>query len=314
MRKIVKRIGIGLAAFLVIGALVGSIVIGKMVGDGVIHQNEGLDTKKNSREQLEKWGYDWKGFLETYKGVDFAVQAKDGVEVPGTYYESQEGNKRTVILAHGAGGERLCLAPLAEAYLKNGISVVTYDQRGSGESKDPKVSFGYYEKQDIERLVQYAKEEMGAETVYVHGQSMGAMTVALYAATEKAKEQVDAVILDSPVPGMENMLRLMFGGEEEMNSLQNDYILGCGGIYLKLFYGFSYSDTDSIEKMKQNHIKTMVILSEKDEVCLPRYVKQLYDNIAAKDKELLRVNSAHVEGIIDDPEGYIQSVMKFLNE
>ena len=39
---------------------------------------------------------------------------------------------------------------------------------------------------------------------------------------------------------------------------------------------------------------------------------EVYGNIACKDKAFLHFDSAHIEGVIDDPEGYMDGVEKFL--
>ena len=45
-----------------------------------------------------------------------------------------------------------------------------------------------------------------------------------------------------------------------------------------------------------------------------QYVEKVYGNIACENKEILHVNSAHIEGVIDDAEGYMNSVESFLNK
>ena len=54
-------------------------------------------------------------------------------------------------------------------------------------------------------------------------------------------------------------------------------------------------------------------MSDKDEVFLPEQVMQVYDNIACDNKTIYHADSAHIEGVIDDPEGYMDSVESFLN-
>ena len=299
---------------LIITAVIGlSLVVGKMAAEGLLYQNAGNDTKTNSIKQLEVWGYDLEGFRAEYPGQDFTVEAKDGVIVPVTYYEVQPG-VATVILVHGAGGDRVCVAPLAELYLENGWNVLAFDQRGSGDNSDDKVSFGYFEARDVEALVDYAVKELQAEKVVVHGQSMGGATAALYAATDHAKENLDAAVLDSPVDSMDRMFRGVFEQMEGSEDIPTDYVVFCGDWYLKLFYGFSFADAEVLERVKEIQVPTQVIISEKDELCLPEIMEELYNNIGAADKSLVRVDSEHIEGAIDDPQGYIDQVLTFIEK
>lgn len=311
-KKIVITVVVSLMVLIAILGIGMSLMVGKMVAEGLLYQNKGNDTKQNSIKQLEVWGFDLEHFQEQYTGEELSLEASDGVIVPVTYYASTKQNASTVILVHGAGGDRVSVAPLAKLYLEQGWNVMTFDQRGHGDNSSDKVSFGYFEARDVECLVDYAKEELGAEKVVVHGQSMGGATAALYATTEHAREYIDAVILDSPVDSMERMFCGVFSQMEGSEDIPTDYVVACGDFYLKLFYGLSFADAETIDRMEENQVKTLVILSEQDDICLPEIVEELYHNIAAEEKALMRVDSKHIEGVIDDPYGYIEQVLAFI--
>lgn len=316
-----KILLITLSSIVVLIAVAGigmSLFIGQQVAYGLLYMNEGNDTKQNSIKQLEKWGYDLEAFQQTYASEDFTLEASDGVTVPVTYYPAvaestlADTENPTVILVHGLGGDHVSVAPLAELYLEQGYHVLAYDQRGHGDNSDDKVSFGYFEARDVECLVDYAADVLGADKIFVHGQSMGGATVALYATTEHAREHVDSVILDAPVDSMEHMFRGVWAEMEGTEGIPTDYVVACGDLYLRLFYGFSFDDANTIARMEDNNVKTLVILCEKDNICLPESMEQLYNNIDTDNKALMRVDSAHIEGAIDDPEGFIRGVLDFI--
>lgn len=312
-KKIVKGILIALGVLLALAVVLGAAgtwYVGSLVSDGVLYQNRDNDTHDNSIKQLETWGYDLDAFLKTYVGEDISAEAEDGNFVPGTYFSN--GSEACVILVHGAGGDRLSVFPLAEGYLKKGIDVIAIDQRGCGVNSDDKVTFGIHELLDVKAMVEYARTDLGYAKVIVHGQSMGGQTVALYASSVTPGETVaaDAVILDSPVPGMELMLLEMFSdGNTEDPSAQ--FIAGAGKIYMKLVNHIDYDDADTIEIVKKDKIPTLLIVSDKDEICLPDQEQQLYENIGTEKKAIFHADSAHIEGIIDDPEGYMDAVTSF---
>lgn len=317
-KKVVLIVVSVLAGIILCAGIGLSLFVGKLAAEGLLYMNEGNDTKQNSIDQLAEWGYDLESFQECFKGEELTLESKDGVKVPATYYKMAAENtaeeNQVVILVHGAGGDRVSVVPLAELYLESGWSVLTFDQRGSGDNSDDKVSFGYFEALDVECLVDYAVNVIGADKVVVHGQSMGGATAGLYAVTDHAKENLDVVILDSPVDSMERMFRGVFEGMEGSEDIPTDYVVTCGDIYLRLFYGFSFADADIIARMKENQVKTLVILSEKDEICLPDTMVELYNSIDTDEKALMRVDSEHIEGAIDDPEGYIRQVLEFIEE
>ena len=308
--KIIKGFGIALGVIAFLG-IAGSVAMGGYVADRILHQNKDKDTHNNSIKQLEVWGYDTDRFMNTYEGTDIKVTAEDGNTVPATYFDN--GSDKLVILVHGAGGDRVCTYPLAEQYIKDGFDVIAIDQRGCGENADDRVTFGINEELDVKAMVKYAREEIKADKVIVHGQSMGAETVALYASNVMpgTVEAADAVILDSPVPGMELMLKEMFG-DGDTESFMAKYLTGTSKAYMRVVNGINYDDADTINVVKNDKIPTMVIVSDKDEVCLPDQVMQIYDNIACENKAVYHADSAHIEGVIDDPEGYMNSVENFL--
>ena len=309
-KKIVKALIITLAVIIVLAAG-GSLFLGSYIAEQILLQNADKDTHDNSLKQLEVWGYDTEAFLASYEGTDITATAEDGNVVPGTYYGF--GNDKCVILVHGAGGDRYCVAPVAEKYFANGYDVIAIDQRGSGVNPDENVTFGIKEQLDVKAMVVKARCELGYDTVIVHGQSMGGQTTALYAAnvTPGTTEAADAVILECPVPGMELILKEMFG-DGDTESFTAKYFVGTSKLMMGIRYGIDYDDGDTIALASNIEIPALVIVSDQDSVCLPDQVEQIYANIACEEKEIVHFDSAHIEGSIDYPKEYEESVMSFL--
>lgn len=315
-KSIKKKIIIGVSILLgiiVIAGIGASYFFGKMVADGLFYQNEGNDTKNNSLVQLAEWGYDLKAFNAKYTGEDFKLEAEDGNTVPVTAYSTDDKqDKDTVILIHGAGGDHVFLAPLAEIYLENDWNVLTFDMRGHGDNESPLVTFGYLERKDVRAIVDYAEKVTSNKQIVVHGQSMGGATAGMYAATEHATEHVDAIIMDSPVHSMEDMFAGVWQGMEDTEDIPFPYIVACGNLYMKTNYGFTFKDVEITEQQKYNEVKTLVINSGQDDVCLPENVTALYENVASKDKELVTFDCEHIKGMLDQREDYEAAVMNFL--
>ena len=290
---------------------IGSIAMGGFVANKILYQNADKDTHDNSLKQMEVWEYDTDAFNAAYTGVEISATAEDGNEVPGTYFDM--GSDKCVILVHGAGGDRACVEPLAEGYLQRGYDVIAIDQRGCGSNPDDRVTFGILESLDVKAMVEYARVDLENKEVLVHGQSMGAQTTAIYASnvTPGTPEAADAVICDSPVPGMELILKEMFG-DGNTESFMANYLTGTSKVYMDIAYKINYDDADTIKVVANDHIPTLIICSDKDEVCLPDQVAEVYENVACEHKAIVHFDSAHIEGVIDDPEGYMNSVEGFL--
>ena len=314
--KTMKKNKIAKAAAITAGTVallagIGSIAMGGYVADQILHQNADKDTHDNSLKQMEVWEYDTDAFNAAYTGVEISATAEDGNEVPGTYFDM--GSDKCVILVHGAGGDRACVEPLAEGYLQRGYDVIAIDQRGCGSNPDDRVTFGIHESLDVKAMVEYARVDLENKEVLVHGQSMGAQTTAIYASNVQpgTPEAADAVICDSPVPGMELILKEMFG-DGNTESFMANYLTGTSKVYMDIVYKINYDDADTIKVVANDHIPTLIICSDKDEVCLPDQVAEVYENVACEHKAIVHFDSAHIEGVIDDPEGYMNSVEGFL--
>lgn len=316
LKKILRVAGIAVMLLFILGAAGVSVLnnqVGKQVAEGLLYQNNGNDTRKNSVLQLEKWGYDLEGFEERYQPRMCSVTAGDGVISPAAVFVCPESGN-TAILVHGAGGDHVSMYPVAEMYLKNNWNVIAIDQRACGASEDDKVSFGYFEKQDVAAWVDYAESEMASVKIVVHGQSMGAASAALYASDGQYERKADAVILDSCIDSMERMFLGVWREMDGTEGIPEDYVVSCGGRYLKKHFGFGFEDADVLEKMKENHVKTLMIQCRRDEIVPNQIAEQIFQNIPAENKEICYFDSRHVEAAVDYPVEYEKAVFAFLNE
>lgn len=141
-----------------------------------------------------------------YKEVKF-VSREDGLTLAGWLIKTPE-NKKTVILAHGYGKNRLQndvpLLPIASSLVAEGYNVLLFDFRSCGESEGNLTSVGQYEVRDLLGAVDYVKSRPElSPRIVLFGFSMGAATSILAGAREPA---VEAVIADSPFADLKSYL------------------------------------------------------------------------------------------------------------
>ncbi len=320
--KIALGIVGGLIVIAVIVGLGFSNYVGKLVADGILHQNDQNDTKANSLGQLEKWNYDLDKFRELYSETAITFSAEDGNEVPavilvpkeeGALKNAQE-QKKVAILVHGAGGEHVSTYPVAEVYLEDGYEVIAIDQRASGDSKNEWVSFGYFESLDVKATVDYAKNTMNANQVVVHGQSMGGLTVAVYSSEQHAAENVDAFVLDSAINGMEYVFHGMMMEEDGMTETSVAYIIACGDWYLQQHYGFGFDDLDAVSHLEQNQVPTLILYATQDDLVPEYQANEMFHAIAAEQKELVTFPCGHIESIIEYKKESSDAIKLFVEE
>jgi alpha-beta hydrolase superfamily lysophospholipase len=102
-----------------------------------------------------------------------------GIRLKGWWFHTQGKKRGTVIVMHGVADNRGSSAGFADHFLARGFDLVAYDSRAHGESGGEACTYGYYEKQDLRRVM----DRLGAGPFVLIGTSLGA-AVSLQAAAE----------------------------------------------------------------------------------------------------------------------------------
>ena len=157
MQKI-KKIGILVLAFLVLGGLAFSIFMGKEVFDGF--------TNTISREETLKYAKTYEGGFQKFvqgKNLEkLAIPSRQGDHtIPGLLIKKQ-GNQNMAVLVHGLGGTKTSLARIMDIFLDLGYNVLAIDQRNSGDNQAPYNTFGVLESLDILDAINVAKSKRAA--------------------------------------------------------------------------------------------------------------------------------------------------------
>lgn len=127
----------------------------------------------------------WATLRETGEIEDITIVSRDGLSLAGYYWPSAGAGadrEPTVLVAHGMMDSAAGMCYLAEEYHAMGWNVLTVDHRSHGESDGTKRTMGVREGEDIGAWVSYLLERDRDAPVYLHGVSMGAAAVMMYAA------------------------------------------------------------------------------------------------------------------------------------
>jgi pimeloyl-ACP methyl ester carboxylesterase len=88
----------------------------------------------------------------------------------------------TLVYLHGIGDNRSSSVGIIQHFLPLGYDVIAYDSRGHGLSGGDRCTYGYFEKEDLRRVI----DQAGADRVILFGGSLGA-AVALQTAPLEPK-------------------------------------------------------------------------------------------------------------------------------
>lgn len=105
----------------------------------------------------------------------------DGVKLRGWWFHGT-GKRGTVVFLHGVAANRESGIGIAAHFLARGFDALVYDSRAHGESDGAACTYGFYEKQDLQRVL----DRVTAKPIILMGTSMGA-AIALQAAAEDGR-------------------------------------------------------------------------------------------------------------------------------
>jgi pimeloyl-ACP methyl ester carboxylesterase len=113
--------------------------------------------------------------------------AGEGVELKGWRSQGTGGRRGTVIYLHGVADNRASGAGVMTRFRKRGFDVVAYDSRAHGESGGDACTYGYFEKLDLQRVM----DTVGPGPVVLIGSSLGGSVALQLAASDR---RISAVV------------------------------------------------------------------------------------------------------------------------
>ncbi len=281
----------------------------------------GKMTEEHTDEIVELYfndmNYDSENFIKDWNSVLEAdvVLADDGHEIPIFYYRPMNSyDNKTIILIHWHEANHKAMYPIAEIFLEQNFNVVLYDAPAHGSNTAKRVSFGYYEKDDLERIVTYTRSKMSNDNIIgVLGQSMGGTTVAYYSGTEHAAENLDFAIIDSAFTSMDAIIAWQIDNISPI--IPTKLLIHLGNISSKLMYGYSYNEVNAVNSIKNNRIPTLILHSKADQKCPFKMGEELYKAICCNNKRLIIFeNSLHLKAFWDENEKYRKAIFDFIEE
>lgn len=130
---------------------------------------------------------------KNYQVEEITLQSSDHKKIA-TWFVDNNQSTTVVILLAGIGGNRVGMIERAKIYLDQGFGVLLADLRGTGESDEGIISFGWGERLDLMALVDFLQQR-NIQNIGVHGCSLGAATIS-YTLPEQPPYQF--VVMEAP--------------------------------------------------------------------------------------------------------------------
>lgn len=268
--------------------------------------------KKNEQEIIER---DTK--LNHIIPVQFATLPKKEVWIPSpngykinAMVIRPHQTKRFIIFSHGVTESKMSSMKYANLFLERGFNVIIYDQRRHGKTNGNTTSYGFFEKYDLQAVVDWLFDQEGENLLLgIHGESMGAATTLLYAG--ELNGRANFYIVDCPFSDFHKLL--LYQLKCEGKYLPARTLLSIGSLFLRVRGKFSIKHVSPITVVDRIKQPVLFIHSEKDDYILPYMTKDLFEQKKGAKMLLLAKNGGHAQSLNENRREYEEAIDSFLS-
>ena len=252
-----------------------------------------------------------------YNPDEFDSLPKQGVDIPSPFgymikaqlVEPHQTN-RYIIISHGVTETKINSIKYANMFLARGFNTLIYDHRRHGESGGKTTSFGHYEKFDLKTVVDWLKKEKGPQLeLGIHGESMGAATMLLYAGL--LEDGADFYIADCPFSDFKEQLAYLI--KKDFKLVPN-LLLPLGDALLRLRDKYSIRNVSPISVIENIKHPILFIHSQKDDFILPTMTKDLFEQKKGPKMLFLAANGRHAQSFNENRADYERVIDEFLQK
>lgn len=261
-----------------------------------------LEREKKALRYDEKW---YEEVAKEYLNID----SPNGYTVKGIYFKPLE-TANTMIVCHGVTENKVNSIRYVRLFERLGFNTVVYDHRRHGETGGKTTSYGYYEKFDLQSVLQYMSERLKNDAIIgVHGESMGAATTLLYAGT--LEDQADFYIVDCPYSDFSEELYYLL---TKQTPFKSTFAVKLANLFLRMRDGYWLKNIAPRTAVTNIQKPVLFIHSLPDDFILPGMTIELYRLKNGPKMLKLFEEGEHAQSFNKNPQEYEDTVKVFLEE
>jgi len=243
-----------------------------------------------------------------------SINSRLGYTLYGTYLPNPTPSNNTVVFVHGINGNRLMGLWYAPLYIKAGYNVLIYDSRASGQSGGDSVSWGFYEKYDLDQWIDWVEQHYPDANIGVHGVSMGAATALMHAEMNEVTHRVKFYVADSSYSDLEELLTQQINDAVSVHDpVWVKLLLHYSSFMAKWQSGFSYENVSPVRSVR--NVTTPILYLHGDaDVLVPVYMnEQLYLATKGYKEKYIFSGDAHAKAIFNHKAEYQRGIINFID-
>ena len=258
----------------------------------------------------------WQQILENGKTSrnwqDIRMPSRFGYSLTGTFIPNPQTSDKTLIFLHGFSESRLAGLSYLNIYLNAGYNLLLVDSRAHGESGGQSVTWGVYEKHDVDQWVDWLRHRFPKGTIGMHGISMGAATALLHAGLNESNKRVAFYIADSAYSDLESLLADQMSQRLQLpGNIPPQVLLPYANAVTYLRARFTFGAASPLRIVQQVTTPVLYIHGEADRLVPASMSQQLYSMTKGQRQIQLFPRADHVSSIYTDRSRYRTVVQGF---
>ncbi|OLN23520.1 hypothetical protein BTO30_04815 [Domibacillus antri] len=284
-----------------------------LAGAGVYLSNRILYRTKKTDEAIvereKKAGRFNPNLYEQLPKEEVWVTAADGIRLKTVFIEPNPGNPY-VIFCHGVAEHKINSFKYMNLFLKRGFNAILYDHRRHGESEGTVTSYGHFEKMDLKAVIDELIRREGDDVRFgIHGESMGAATLLLYAGT--VEDRADFYVADCPFSDFRKQLQHQMKREI---GIAPRFLMTLAEWAVWLRGRYKLKELSPLEAVKRIQKPVLFIHSRDDDFILPDMTEALFEAKQGPKELYIAPNGVHAQSYNENPEQYEKAVEDFLRK
>ncbi|GKT03654.1 alpha/beta hydrolase [Furfurilactobacillus entadae] len=228
------------------------------------------------------------------------------------YLPAATPTKKTVVIAHGFGGNKDKMAAYGTMFHDMGFNVLIPDDRAAGQSQGKYIGYGWLDRRDYVKWLKQVVQKNGADSqLLMFGVSMGGATTMMVSGEPDVPKQVRAYIEDCGYTSVKDEISYQ---AKSMYGLPAWPLVGIVSEISQIRAGYNYAEASSVNAVKKNDKPMFFIHGDKDTFVPTSMVYKNY-RAAGGPKSLWIVKGAkHAASFRHDPTAYQAHIQAFLDQ